>query len=127
VAIDPDSLRPLWSVRLDGPLLVSPAARHDTIYCVTQQGSLYRVRGGSDPEVTRLNDSRWAATGGISLFGPWALVGGSEGMLRAFRLTDGQQEWTTTLGRPLELAPLLLGDSGFLGFGGRGDLHRMRL
>ena len=84
VAIDPDSLRPLWKARLDGPLLASPAVRHDTIYCVTQQGSLYRVLGGLRPEVTRLNDARWAATGAISLFGPWALVGGSEGMLRAF-------------------------------------------
>lgn len=127
VAIDPDSLRPLWKVRVDGPVLASPTARLDTIYCVTQQGFLYRVLGAANPEVTRLNDSRWAATGAVSLFGPWALVGGSEGLLRAFRLVDGQQEWTATLGRPLELAPLLLGDSGFLGLGGRGDLHRMRL
>jgi len=48
-------------------------------------------------------------------------------MLRAFRLLDGSQEWTAMLGRPLELAPFLLGDSGFLAVGGRGDLHRMRL
>jgi outer membrane protein assembly factor BamB len=127
VSIDRDSLRPLWKVRVDGPLLASPAARQDTIYCVTQQGFLYRVLGGANPEVTRLHDSPWAATGAVTLFGPWALIGGSEGQLRAFRLADGRLEWTATLGRPLELAPLLLGDSSFLGLGGRGDLHRMRL
>jgi hypothetical protein len=127
VAIDRDSLRPLWKVRVDGPLLSSPAARQDTIYCVTQQGFFYRVLGGVNPEVTRLRDSPWAATGAVTLFGPWALIGGSEGLLRAFRLSDGHQEWTAALGRPLELAPLLLGDSGFLGLGGQGDLHRMRL
>jgi hypothetical protein len=85
------------------------------------------VLGGANPEVTRLRDSPWAATGAVTLFGPWALIGGSEGLLRAFRLSDGHQEWAATLGRPLELAPLLLGDSGFLGLGGQGDLHRMRL
>jgi outer membrane protein assembly factor BamB len=125
VAIDPDSLRLRWQVRLDGPLLVSPAARGDTLYCITQLGSLYRVIRSESPAAERLNDGRWAATGSLVLFDTWALVGGSEGGLHAFRLSDGTEEWTASFGRPFELAPIVLGDSGFLALGGRGDLHRI--
>ena len=127
VAIDPDSLILRWKVRLDGPLLASPTARADTVYCVTQLGSLYRVVPGATPELTRLRNERWAATGAPAVFGPWVLVGSSNGSLRAFRISDGDEAWSMPLGRPLELAPLILGDSGFLALGGRGDLHRMRL
>jgi outer membrane protein assembly factor BamB len=127
VAIAPDSLTLRWRVRLDGPLLASPTSRGDTIYCVTQLGALYRVVPGPSPELTRLPGSRWAATGAPVVFESWLLIGGSDGALRAFRLEDGREDWSTTLGRPLELAPLILGDSGFLALGGRGDLHRMRL
>ena len=127
VSITTDSLRPAWRARVDGPLLTSPVARGDTLYCVTQFGSLYRILPGETPEVTRLRDARWAVTGQPTLFGPWLLVGGSEGALRAFRLSDGSEEWSAEFGRPLELAPLLLGDSGFVALGGQGDMHRMRM
>jgi outer membrane protein assembly factor BamB len=127
VALTPDSLQVLWKVRLDGPLLTSPAARGDTVYGVTQLGSLYRIIPGAPPEVTLLREQRWPATGAPALFGPWVLVGGSEGRLHAFRSDDGGEAWSASLGRPLELAPLILGDSDFLALGGRGDLHRMRL
>jgi outer membrane protein assembly factor BamB len=127
VAIDPESLQLEWKVRLDGPLLASPAMRGDTLYCVTQLGSLYRVLVGAVPEFTRLRETRWAATGSPAVFGPWILVGSSEGLLHAFRVSDGSEEWTLGLGRPFELAPLLLDDGDFLALGGRGDFHRMRL
>jgi outer membrane protein assembly factor BamB len=126
VAIDPDSLRLEWKAHLDGPLLSTPAARGDTLYCVTQLGSLYRVLGGESPEVTRLRDVRWAATGAPALLGPWLLIGGSEGLLRAFRMSDGEEEWTLRLGPPFELAPLLLANGDFLALGGRGDMQRVR-
>lgn len=125
VAIDPDSLRLRWQVRLDGPVLVSPAARADTLYCITQLGTLYRVLRSESPTAERLNNGRWPATGGLVLFNGWALAGGSEGGLHAFRLADGMEEWTASFGRPFELAPILLGDGGFLALGGRGDLHRI--
>lgn len=127
VAVDPDSLRTVWQARLDGPLLTSPAIAGDTLYCVTQFGSLYRIVPGAQPEVTKLGSNRWAATGTPAVIGGWILIGGSDGALRAFRLEDGAEGWRTTLGRPLELAPLPLGDREFLALGGRGDLHRMRL
>jgi outer membrane protein assembly factor BamB len=127
VAIEPDSLRLVWSARLDGPLLSSPAVVGDTLYCVTQFGSLYRIVSGDEPQVTRLGTDRWAATGTPAVFGGWILVGASDGALRAFRQDDGAEGWRMMLGRPLALAPLVLGDREFLALGGRGDLHRMRL
>lgn len=126
VAIEPDSLRLVWRARLDGPLLNSPAIVGDTLYCVTQFGSLYRIVPGDEPQVTRLGTDRWAATGTPAVFGDWILVGASDGALRAFRQDDGAEGWRMMLGRPLALAPLVLGDREFLALGGRGDLHRMR-
>jgi hypothetical protein len=99
----------------------------DTLYCVTQFGSLYRIVSGDEPQVTRLGTDRWAATGTPAVFGGWILVGASDGALRAFRQDDGAEGWRMMLGRPLALAPLVLGDREFLALGGRGDLHRMRL
>ena len=127
VAIEPTSLRPIWRVRLDGPLLSSPAVVGDTLYCVTQYGSLYRILPGDQPQVTRLAADRWAATGTPTVFGGWILVGASDGALRAFRQDDGAEGWRMMLSRPLALAPLVLGDREFLALGGRGDLHRMKL
>lgn len=127
VAVDPDSLRTVWEARLDGPLLTSPAVVGDTIYCVTPFGSLYRILPGPEPQVSKLGTDRWAATGTPAVVAGWILVGGSDGALRAFRPEDGTLGWRTPLGRPLELAPLPLGDREFLALGGRGDLHRMRL
>jgi len=126
-AVSADSLELQWKARLDGPLLVAPIAAGDTVYCVTQLGSLYQIIPGPEPVVTRLRDARWAATSPPAAFGPWILVGGSEGALRAFRRSDGTEAWSLMVGRPLELAPLLLDDSEFLTVGGRGDVHRLRM
>lgn len=127
VAIRPDSLDLAWSATLDAPLLSSPAIRDDTIYAVTRIGSVYRIVPGDTPETTQLSSEPWPATGAPAIFGSWLLVGGSEGALRAFELADGAEAWHTAMGRPLELAPLILGDSGFLALGGRGDLYRIGL
>jgi outer membrane protein assembly factor BamB len=128
VAVDMDSLRPRWRVRLDAPLLASPAASHDTLYLATQVGSLFRVvpdgQGGAG--VLRLHAAGWPLTGAPALLGPWLLVGGSDGSLRAYATTDGSEAWRTALGRPVELAPVLLPDGSLLAFGGTGHLQRMR-
>lgn len=126
VALDPDSLTVDWSVRLDAPALASPVVRQDTVYAVTRTGSIYRVPPGGGPAAERLREEPWAVTGAPLLFGDWLLVGGSEGSLRAFALGDGATAWSTPLGRPLELAPLLLGADEILAVGGQGDLHRIR-
>jgi outer membrane protein assembly factor BamB len=126
IGIEPDSLMEVWRVRLDAPLLVSPAIQGDTVFTVTRAGSIYRI----DPEGTRiaaeLHAPGWPATGTPALIGPWLLVGGADGTLYAFTREDGVEAWKVTLGRPVELPAIPLADGGFLAVGGMGDLHRMR-
>lgn len=125
IAISPDSLRETWRVHLDAPLLVSPAAQGDTIYCVTRVGSIYRVEPGPEPVVNQIHAPGWPATGTPTLIGPWVLVGGADGALYGFDREDGVQAWKVALGRPAELPVYLLYDGSFLAVGGAGDLHRI--
>jgi outer membrane protein assembly factor BamB len=126
VGLQPDSLRQAWRVRLDAPLLVSPTARGDTVVAVTQMGRIYRVARGSPPTARPLNTNAWPATGTPALIGTWVLVGGADGTLHAFDLEDGSEAWKVLLGRPAEIAPVLLYDGSFLALGGGGDLQRMK-
>ncbi len=126
IGIDPDSLTDRWRVRLSGPLLNSPAAAGDTIYAVTQAGSVNRLLPGGTAGTTELHPSGWAATGAPAVFGPWLLVGASDGTLHAFDRATGTEAWSTALGRPMELAPMVLADTTMLVLGGRGDLQRLR-
>ena len=126
IAISPDSLQVLWRVRLDAPLLVSPAAQGDTVFCVTRVGSIYRVVPGAEPVATRIHPAGWPATGTPTLVGPWVLVGGADGVLYGFDREDGVEAWKVALGRPAELPVYLLYDGSFLAVGGAGDLHQIR-
>ena len=125
VAIGTDSLDLRWSARLDAPVLASPVVRGDTVFAVTFRGTIYRIPPVRPRRAESLWAGAWPVTGAPAIFGDWLLVGGSEGMLRAITLTDGVEAWTTPLGRPLELAPVVLGGEGFVALGGRGDLHRI--
>ncbi|HWA57016.1 MAG TPA: PQQ-binding-like beta-propeller repeat protein [Gemmatimonadales bacterium] len=125
IAIAPDSLHEQWRVRLDAPLLVSPAAQGDTLFCVTRAGSVYRIVPGGDPLEARIHSAGWPATGTPALFGPWLLVGGADGTLYGFDRESGEQSWKVALGRPAELPVYLLYDGTFLAVGGAGDLHRI--
>ena len=50
VAIDPADLRSRWSVRVDAPVLGSPAAVGDTLYAASRRGTLYRIAPGDAAE-----------------------------------------------------------------------------
>ncbi|MFN8651160.1 MAG: PQQ-binding-like beta-propeller repeat protein [Gemmatimonadales bacterium] len=126
IAIAPDSLTPAWRVRLDAPLLVSPAAQGDTLYCVTRAGSIYRVVPGRDPVDQQIHEPGWPATGTPSLLGPWVVVGGADGTLYGFERESGTEAWRVKLGRPAEFPVTPLYDGSFLAVGGSGDMHRMR-
>ncbi len=126
LAIDPDSLTEQWRVQLDAPVLTPPAVTGDTLFAVTQVGSLYRIVTLGDGAVAEpLQRTPWPATGAPEVIGAWILTGASNGGLRAYSRHDGSLAWTTQLGRPVELGAVALPDSGFLIFGGRGDLQRM--
>jgi len=126
VALEQGTLAERWRVRLDAPLLTQPVLTDDTVFGVTRMGSVFRISWDPSPEITRLQETGWPATGAPALVGNWILAGGADGVLRAFRTSDGSESWRAALGRPFELAPVLLTDGDFLAIGGRGDLHRLR-
>ncbi|MGN6390933.1 MAG: outer membrane protein assembly factor BamB family protein [Gemmatimonadales bacterium] len=123
-AVDRDSLRVRWQVRLDAPVLGSPAAAGDTLFAASRRGGLFRIVGDSAPTATRIADLDWPVTSPVAVVGGLVFVGGADGLLRALHF-DGQEAWHVQLRWPVELAPLALND-GLLAVGGGGDLHRYR-
>ena len=124
VAIDPDNLRTRWSVRVDAPVLGSPAAIGDTLYAASRRGTLYRIPPGTAPRPERIVELEWPVTAPVSAVDGELLLGGADGIVRALR-PDGTEVWRVQLWRPVELSPLVLRD-GLLAIGGNGDLHRYR-
>ncbi len=124
VAIDPANLRPRWSVRVDAPVLGSPAAVGDTIYAVSRRGTLYRIPPGNPPKREQVVELEWPVTAPLSVVDDELLLGGADGELRALR-PDGTEVWRLRLWRPIELGAVAL-DDGLLAIGGNGDLHRYR-
>jgi outer membrane protein assembly factor BamB len=124
LAVDLDSLAPRWKVRLDAPVLDSPAALGDTVYAATRRGTLYRVLPGDPARSERIVELDWPVTSPISIVDRLILLGGADGTIRALR-PDGTERWRVALWRPVELSPLPL-DDGLVAAGGRGDLHRYR-
>jgi outer membrane protein assembly factor BamB len=59
LAIDPDSLTTRWKVRLDAPVMDSPAVAGDTVYAATRRGTLYRVLPGTPAR----RSASWSSTG----------------------------------------------------------------
>jgi outer membrane protein assembly factor BamB len=126
IVLEPDSLAPLGRARLDGPLLTAPALRGDTLYCVTQMGTVWRIRLDPLLAAERLAELRWPAVGTPVVLGGWLLLGGADGVLRALDRASGAEAWRLQLGRPAEAAPLVLDDGSFVALGGRGDLQRLQ-
>lgn len=127
VAIDPADLGSRWSVRVDAPVLGSPAAVGDTLYAASRRGTLYRLAPGAPgetPKRERVVELDWPVTASLSVVNNRILLGGADGAVRALR-SDGTEVWRVQLWRPVELRPLALED-GLLAIGGNGDLHRYR-
>ena len=124
LAVDLDSLAPRWKVRLDAPVLDSPAAVGDTIYAATRRGTLYRVVPGDSARAERIVELDWPVTAPVSILDGLILLGGADGTIRALD-AGGTERWRVALWRPVELRPLPL-DDGLVAAGGRGDLHRYR-
>jgi len=126
VAIRPDGLDLAWQVRLDGPLLGPPDVVGDTVYAVTQPGSLYRVLLNEPVHAEKLGDPTWPPTAAAARFGDVVLVGGSDGKVRAVHPQAGSELWELQIGRPVALPPVRLSDGTALLVGGRGDIWRVR-
>jgi outer membrane protein assembly factor BamB len=124
VSIQPDDLRRNWSLRVDAPVLGSPAALGDTLYLASRTGTLYRIEPGREPLLKTLVTLHWAVTTPVTIAHRQILLGGADGTIRALR-TDGSEIWRVRVWRPVELGPVALGD-GLIALGGNGDLHRFR-
>lgn len=124
VAVDRDSLHVRWQVKLDAPVLDSPAAVGDTLFAASRRGSLFRIVADTAPTATRIAELDWPVTSPVADVDGFVLLGGADGTLRALR-PDGHEAWRMQLRWPIEIAPVAL-DDGILAVGGEGDLHRYR-
>lgn len=124
VALDPENLALRWSVRLDAPVLDAPGAKGDTLFVATRRGTLYRIPPAEPRRAEPVVELDWPVTSPVTIVDDQILLGGADGMLRAFR-PDGAEIWRVQLWSPVELEPLALED-GLIAVGGAGDLHRYR-
>ena len=124
VSIRPGDLGVNWKLRVDAPVLDSPAALGDTLFLATRLGTVYRILPGADAVATPIASLRWPVSAPVSVVGGQILLGGADGTIRALR-TDGSEIWRVQIWRPVELSPIPLAD-GLIAVGGNGDLHRFR-
>jgi outer membrane protein assembly factor BamB len=124
VSIRPDDLSLNWTLRVDAPVLDSPAALGDTLFLATRLGTLYRIGPGPEPAAKRIASLHWPISAPVTLVAGQVLLGGADGTIRALR-TDGSEIWRVRVWSPVELGPIAMGD-GLIAVGGNGDLHRFR-
>jgi serine/threonine-protein kinase len=124
VSIDPATLRRNWAVRVDAPVLGSPAGLGDTLFVASRTGTVYRIDPGPDPMARQIAALDWPVTTPLTVTNRSILLGGADGTIRALR-TDGSEVWRVRVWRPVELGPVSLPD-GLIAIGGNGDLHRYR-
>jgi outer membrane protein assembly factor BamB len=124
VSINAADLSRNWALRVDAPVLGSPAALGDTLFLATRAGTVYRIEPGPEPTLKRIASLNWPVTTPVTIIGRQILLGGADGMVRALR-TDGREIWRVRIWRPIEVGPVALSD-GLVAVGGNGDLHRFR-
>jgi outer membrane protein assembly factor BamB len=124
VSLDPRELRINWALKVDAPVLGSPAALGDTLFLATRIGSVYRIEPGPEPKAKVIASLDWPVTAPVTVADREILLGGADGVIRALK-TDGREVWRVRVWRPVELSPVTL-DDGLIALGGNGDLHRYR-
>jgi outer membrane protein assembly factor BamB len=124
VSIEPTTLGRNWAVRVDAPVLGSPAALGDTLFFASRIGTVYRIDPGPHPMARQIAALDWPVTTSVSVVNRTILLGGADGTIRALR-TDGSEVWRVRVWRPVEVGPVPLAD-GLVAIGGNGDLHRYR-
>jgi outer membrane protein assembly factor BamB len=124
VSIRPGDLTVNWKLRVDAPVLDSPAALGDTLFLATRLGTVYRILPGGAPVAKPIATLHWPISAPVTVVGGQVLLGGADGTIRALR-TDGTEIWRVQVWRPVELGPIPVGD-GLIAVGGNGDLHRFR-
>jgi outer membrane protein assembly factor BamB len=124
VSIRPSDLTVNWKLRVDAPVLDSPAALGDTLFLATRLGTVYRIVPDPDPVARPIASLHWPISAPVTVLGGQVLLGGADGTIRALR-TDGSEIWRVQVWRPVEVGPIPVED-GLIAVGGNGDLHRFR-
>jgi outer membrane protein assembly factor BamB len=122
VSINPANLGRNWALRVDAPVIGTPAALGDTLYVAARTGTVYRIEPGAEPRLKRIASLRWPVTTPVTIVDRQIVLGGADGTIRALG-TDGREIWRVRVWRPVEVGPVVL-DDGLLAIGGNGDLHR---
>ncbi|MBW8773104.1 MAG: PQQ-binding-like beta-propeller repeat protein [Gemmatimonadetes bacterium] len=89
--LDAGTLLPLWRQRLDGPVLVSPFVRGDTVWSVTQANTVWRTDLATGATV-RLLHHPTPVTAPLTSWDGALLVGDARGILTAYG-PDGTLQW----------------------------------
>jgi outer membrane protein assembly factor BamB len=126
IAVDRATLRTEWRLRVDAPVLQSPALRGDTLIVVTRIGSIYRVLLSGEPTLDRIAALDMPVTTEPVFLKNWILVGAADGDIHAIDST-GAEAWKVHVGRPVEVAPFLMNDSTVFGVGAEGQLSRFSI
>jgi outer membrane protein assembly factor BamB len=126
LAVDRATLRTEWRLRVDAPVLQSPALRGDTLIVVTRIGSVYRVLLSGEPTLNRIAALDLPVTTDPVFLKNWILVGAADGDIHAIDST-GAEAWKVHVGRPVEVAPFLMNDSTVFGVGAEGQLSRFSI
>ena len=124
VFVNPAALQRTWSVRVDAPVLGSPAVWGDTLFLASRMGTVYRIDPGPNPTARQIAALDWPVTTPLTIVNARILLGGADGTIRALR-SDGSEVWRVRIWRPVELGPVPLPD-GLIAVGGNGDFHRYR-
>lgn len=122
VAIAPATLRTVWRVTTDAPVLGPVAISGDTVWAATRTGTVYQIVSGDPPAVRVLATLGWPVTSGIVPVGPDLVLGGADGAIRGLN-RDGTERWRVRVWPAVDVSPVELPD-GFVAVGGDGDLYR---
>jgi outer membrane protein assembly factor BamB len=124
VLLDPATVKQKWTVRVDAPVLNSPAVLGDTLFLASRMGTVYRIDPGPNPRPRQIAALDWPVTTPLTIVNGRILLGGADGTIRSLR-TDGSEVWRVRIWRPVELGPVPVPD-GLIAVGGNGDFHRYR-
>ena len=106
--LDAETGTAVWMTRLEGPVMSAPLIVGSNLYISTLTKDLAALKLEDGKIIWQVNfsgpESGFSVKGAADpvLFGSLILIGYSDGMLMAHRLSDGQPVWAKQLGDPVE-------------------------
>ena len=110
VGLDASTLRQLFEVKLDAPVLAAPQLAHGSVYVLSRNAVLWRITGGSAERVSELEG---AARGSLAEVGDQLVVGLLDGRVIALD-GNGRKLWEHKLPRSVVAPALASGPALFV-------------